>query len=214
MRDHKLSTELLFNELKNAINKNSEILEIDSDLELENNKPKILSVEEDKNWGIFRLFFKVKDQELFYIVNLENSEKNEVINGHYYNKYSLNLALTSTMNIDNLLSLLKIKPSFKEDYNYPDNRFIKDAPKSTVSFTFKLKPNFLQNQILEFLDIMDSDKINFQKLLKQNQGILSIGIPENDLVENSIPLPIISNELIKRLSQYNLYIQFAKIIKN
>ncbi|WP_029294259.1 hypothetical protein [Chryseobacterium hispalense] len=214
MRDHKLSTELLFNELKNAINKNSEILEIDSDLELENNKPKILSVEEDKNWGIFRLFFKVKDQELFYIVNLENSEKNEVINGHYYNKYSLNLALTSTMNIDNLLSLLKIKPSFKEDYNYPDNRFIKDAPKSTVSFTFKLKPNFLQNQILEFLDIMDSDKINFQKLLKQNQGILSIGIPENDLVENSIPLPIISNELIKRLSQYNLYIQFGKIIKN
>lgn len=214
MGDHKLSTELLFNELKNAINKNSEILEIDSDLELENNKPKILSVEEDKNWGIFRLFFKVKDQELFYIVNLENSEKNEVINGHYYNKYSLNLALTSTMNIDNLLSLFKVKPSFKEDYNYSDNRFIKDAPKSTVSFTFKLKPNFLQNQILEFLDIMDSDKINFQKLLKQNQGILSIGIPENNLVENSIPLPIISNELIKRLSQYNLYIQFGKIIKN
>ncbi len=214
MGDYKLSTELLFNELKNAINKNSEILEIDSDLELENNKPKVLSIEEDKNWGIFRLFFKVKDQDLFYVVNVENSEKNEVINGHYYNKYSLNLALISTMNIDNLLSLFKIKPSSKQDYIYPDNGFIEGAPVSTVSFTFKLKPNFLQNQILEFLDIMDSDKINFQKLLSENQGLLSIGIPENDLVKDFIPLPVISNELIKRLSQYNLYIQFGKIIKN
>jgi len=61
---------------------------------------------------------------------------------------------------------------------------------------------------------MDSDKINFQKLLSENQGLLSIGIPENDLVKDFIPLPVISNELIKRLSQYNLYIQFGKIIKN
>lgn len=214
MENNKLSTELLFDEIKNAINKNSEILEIDFNLELENDLPKIFSIEEDENWGIFSLFLKVKDQDLFYIINIEDSEKNEVMNGYCYNKYQLSLNVTSINIIDDLINSFKIKPRHKDDFYHPNNLINPDALKSVIRFEFDLQYNFLQNQILEFLDIMDSDKASFQKLLNENYGFLSIGIPDNDLVNDLIPLPIISNELIKRLSQYNLSIQFCKIIKD
>lgn len=213
MADQRLSTELLFKEIKNALEKRSEILELDFDLEFENDMPKIFSIEKDENWGIFNFFLKVKDQNLFYIVNVENSEKNEIIAGYYYSEFQISLIIASKMDTDRLLSSIKIKPASKKDYSYPDNIYTKDAIKSIANFKFNLKPNFLQNQILEFLNIMDSDKINFQKLLNENHGFLSIGVLENDLVENFIPLPVISNELIKRLSEYNLHIQFGKIIK-
>ncbi|KQT33859.1 hypothetical protein ASG22_17310 [Chryseobacterium sp. Leaf405] len=214
MEDHKLSTERLFDEIKNAINKNSEILEINFDLELENDLPKIFSIEEDENWGIFAFFLKVKDQDLFYVVNIDDCGSNEVLSGYCYNKYKISLDVTSIHIIDDLINSFKVKPSYKNDYHHPNNLAIPDALKSAVGFNFDLQPNFLQNQLLEFLDIMDSDKSNFQKLLNENYGFLSIGIPNNDLVEDLTPLPNISNELIKRLSEYNLSIQFGKIIKN
>lgn len=214
MENYELSTEQLFKEIKKAFDKNSEILEIDFDLELENDIPKIFSIEEDEHWGFFSLFFKVKNQDLLYIINVEDSKKNEVLNDYYYNNYQLRLIVNCIENIDDLINSFKIRHKYKNDYHNPNNLVIPEALKSTIIFEFDLQYNFLQNQILEFLDIMDSDKINFQKLLSKNYGFLSIGIPKNDFVEDSIPLPIISNELIKRLSQYNLSIQFGKIIKD
>ncbi|WP_312076820.1 hypothetical protein [Chryseobacterium sp.] len=214
IENNRLSTKLLFEELKNARSSNSEILELDFDLESENDIPKILSIEKDENWGIFNFFFKVQNQDLFYIVNVEDDELNEVISGSYYNRYHIKLFVTCVVDIDDLISSFKIKPSFKSDYSYPVTVFIENSLRSTVGFEFDLKPGFLQNQLLEFLDIMDSDKNNFQKLLHENYGHLSIGIPDNDVVKDGIPLPIISTELIKKLSQYNLSIQFNRIIKD
>ncbi|MBW7674849.1 hypothetical protein [Chryseobacterium chendengshani] len=206
MGSDKLSTKLLFDEIFKASEKKSEVLEIDFELEFENNNPKIFSVVENISWGTFSVFFDIKNQDLYYVVNIEDSELNEVINGYFCAKYQLSMIVNSKRNIDDLINLFKFQPTFKNDYVH--------TLTSTVGFTFNLTPNLLQNQILEFLDIMDSDKINFQKLLRENFGYLSIGIPRNDKVKDLIPLPIISNELIKRLSEYNLSIQFGKIIKD
>ena len=202
--------QILFKEIQNALEKKSEILEIDFNLEVENDRPKIFSIIEDKNWGIQGIFFKIKNQEFYYVINTEISEPFEIVNGLTYPKISINLNVISTQKDNTIFYKSKSKPFNIEIYDVHSD--LDNVLRSFISFNFPLKPDYLEGQILEFLNFLDDDREYFQELLKLNMGILSIGIPNADFFSNKQYLSTITAELIKQLASFNLSIQFGEIL--
>jgi hypothetical protein len=174
----------------------------------ENDKPKVLRVDQENDDSSAVVYFPIKDEKFYLAVWLDTKPEVKVrgVGTENYNSVYLKV-ISDQLSFQELSSLTKLQPT--SGWSKGD---LRKSGKSNYNFTAlhfepNTEPDEFEDKLKKLLDFLDQDKEGILKLIEQTNSQIQVATVFHN-GNTMLGGHHLDKETIKRLSFYNLEIDF------
>ena len=192
---------------KKELGTTEQLLEI-HEVVFENDKPKVLRIDQECDDSSAIVYFPIKDQKFYLAVHLDTIPEVKVRGVGTENYNSVYLKITSeTFSFDEISSLTKLKPTGGWSKGDPRKLGRSKYNNTTLHFEPNKEPDGFEDKLKKLLDFLDQDKQAILGMIgKTNSQIQVVTVFHNG--NTMLGGHHIDKETLKRISMYNLEIDF------
>jgi len=175
-----------------------------------NGKLKIDRIDRELLNGIVSVFVPVENEKFHFVVWVDTSDSTmeiiNTINTVPFNRVYFR-ATSEELSKEQLMTLTKLTPT--ESWNKGEKmKFGKNTYKfSALSFLPNAEPDEFEDKLKKLLDFLESDKEGIKSLVEKANGYIQVAMDFHN-GNGMIGGPFISKEIIKRMSDFGLSIDF------
>lgn len=178
------------------------------EIEYVDNRPKVLSVDTDKENGTAIVYFAVKDEKFYLAVYLDTSSEVAVrhVGAQSYNSVYFK-ATSDTLNLEQLASLTKLKAT--GGWNKGDKRKLGNSyhKNSSIHFEPNPEPDEFGDKLTKLINFLEQDRQGVTELIDKVNGYIQVVTVFHN-GNTMLGGHHLDKQTIKRLGDLNLEIDF------